>query len=95
MAKIVPKQVRAVVEMIRQHLEVVRELSALKAILIYSAQKNLCPVDWEEQLKAIKTTSLYSDPGKEIEPFLARLEQDADETDLLALFERMKQGPLN
>jgi hypothetical protein len=42
-----------------------------------------------------KASSQYNDIGKEIESKIVRFEQDADETELLAQFQKMTQGPLH
>ncbi len=89
------KDARALAGFIRNYLDVLRESTALKAILEYSAQHNVCPSDWKDSLKALKTAPQYNEPGKEIESVIVRFEQDADETELLAQLQKMTQEPIN
>ena len=93
--KLPPQDVRTLVAIIRHHLEAIRESTALKAILRISVQHQACPSDWEDQLSVAKASSQYNDIGKEIESTIVRFEQDADETELLAQFQKMTQGPLH
>src|ERR1700719_721703 len=92
--KLPPQDVRTLVAIIRHYLEAIRESTALKAILRISVQHQACPSDWEDQLSVAKASSQYNDIGKEIESTIVRFEQDADETELLAQFQKMTQGPL-
>jgi hypothetical protein len=89
------KDVRILMAIIRQYLEAIRESTALKAILRVSVQHQVCPSDWENQLSVANASSQYNDIGKEIESMLVRFEQDADETELLAQFQKMTQGPVH
>jgi hypothetical protein len=90
------KRTHAIATVFRMLLESKREIAALKAILQVSAQKRVCPLDWEDQLKAARTFPQYSDIGRELESSIARYQQDADETELLELFRKMSQeGPPN
>ena len=85
-------QRRVLAWFLRKHLDTVRELSTVKAILKYSAEKRVCPLDWERMLEEIKKTPEYSTDGKEIEPVLAQLENEAEALDWNELLSKMPVG---
>jgi len=78
--------------LIREHLRITRELAAARAVLQFAEQQGISPIGWEEQLQALKATPQYNAIGEELEPVIVRLEQEAEETDLNELLEKLPKG---
>jgi hypothetical protein len=92
MAKLSGMLGRAIARMVRIYLETANDLAATRALLMRAAHNGTCPVYWERDLAEIKKTPQYRSDAERFEPILARIDQDADESDLIELLQQMTQG---
>ena len=89
MTKLSGKQGRAIAGIIRSHVETARELAATRTLLEMAVRQGICPLDWEIALAELKKTPEYLAGSDQFEAMLSRIEQDADENDLIDLLEKM------
>jgi hypothetical protein len=68
------------------------ERRALMTIIKRAVLKKEIPKNWKIDLAAIRKTPDYRAIVQELETTLVRLEQGADDADLLRLFEKLDEG---
>ena len=88
---------KLLVTLIRQHLDLILERVALRNFLSYCASQRVAPIeDWPEHLETLirdlKQSAVWRNVVESIEPQLSRLEQGADETEVIRLLRDIAEG---
>jgi len=82
MPAMTPEQRRAVAAFLREHMKLIAENLALRAILDSSAAHEQAPVNWQDNLEELRRTPEYRAIVEEFEPQIAQIERGYAESDL-------------
>ena len=96
MPAMTPEQRRALAAFLREHMKLIAENLALRAILDSSAAHEQAPVDWQDNLEELRRTPEYRAIVEEFEPQIAQIERGDAESDLIESLQRVLGGrPVN
>jgi hypothetical protein len=82
------EQRKALVALLREHMKLKAEISALSAILTDAKISGECPSDWLENLQELRQSPEYRATAEQLEPQVLEIEQRADD---VALIESLKE----
>lgn len=90
------EQRRALAAFLREHMKLIAENLALRAILDSNAAHELAPVDWQDNLEQLRQTHEYRAIVEEFELQIAQIERGDAESDLIESLQRVLGGrPVN
>jgi hypothetical protein len=89
MPEMTPEQRRALAAFLREHMKLIAENLALRAILDSNAAHEQAPVDWLDNLEQLRQTAEYRGIVEEFEPQIAQIEQGDADSDLIESLQRL------
>ena len=90
------EQRRALAAFLREHMKLIAENLALRAILDSNAAHEQAPVDWQDNLEQLRQTHEYRAIVEEFESQIAQIERGDAESDLIESLQRVLGGrPVN
>ena len=92
MPAMTPERRRALAAFLREHMKLIAENLALRAILDSSAAHEQPAVDWQENLEELRRTPEYRAIVEEFEPQIAQIERGDAESDLIESLQRLLGG---
>ena len=96
MPEMTSEQRRALAAFLREHMKLIAENLALRAILDSSAAHEQAPVDWQDNLEQLRQTHEYRAIVEEFESQISQIERGDAESDLIESLQRVLGGrPLN
>jgi hypothetical protein len=96
MPEMTSEQRRALAAFLREHMKLIAENLALRAILDSSAAHEQAPVDWQDNLEQLRQTHEYRAIVEEFESQISQIERGDAESDLIESLQRVLGGrPVN
>ena len=96
MPEMTSEQRRALAAFLREHMKLIAENLALRAILDSSAAHEQAPVDWQDNLEQLRQTHEYRAIVEEFESQISQIERGDGESDLIESLQRVLGGrPVN
>ena len=92
MTEMTPEQRRALAAFLREHMKLIAENLALRAIMDSNAAHEQAPVDWQDNLEELRQTREYRAIVEEFEPQIAQIERGDAESDLIESLQRLLGG---
>ena len=92
MQTMTPEQKHALAAFLREHMKLIAENLALRAILDSNAAHEQSPVDWQDNLEVLRQTSEYRAIVEEFEPQIAQIERGDAESELIESLQRLLGG---
>ena len=92
MAAMTPEQRHALAAFLREHMKLIAEDLALRAILDSNAAQEQAPVDWQNNLEELRQTHEYCAIVEEFEPQIAQIERGDAESDLIESLQKLLGG---
>jgi|SRR6516162_2293891 hypothetical protein len=92
MPAMTPEQRRALAAFLREHMKLIAENLALRAIMDSNAAHEQAPVDWQDNLEELRQTREYRAIVEEFEPQIAQIERGDAESDLIESLQRLLGG---
>ena len=92
MPAMTPEQRRALAAFLREHMKLIAENLALRAIMDSNAAHEQAPVDWQDNLEELRQTREYRAIVEEFEPQIAQIERGDAESDLIESLQRLLEG---
>jgi lipopolysaccharide biosynthesis regulator YciM len=86
------EQRRALAAFLREHMKLIAENLALRAILDSNAAHEQAPVDWQDNLEQLRQTPEYRAIVEDFEPQIAQIERGDAESDLIESLQRLLGG---
>src|SRR5215471_8317550 len=87
-------QRKALANLLRQHVQLIADLSLLYSILDSFANLGQPPIRWKQMMGEMQKSEQYRKMVQEFEPLISKLERPESERDLIELLRKISGGKL-